>query len=157
MSSAHKLKKEIQTVPLTDTLNRLLANAIDFRMLAKQAHWNARGENFIALHEMFDKISTDVDEYADKVAERVAQLGGTARGDLQTVSCQSSLFDYPLDMHDGREYLKLLDAALSILAETSRQAISRAVAVDDAVTADILTGVTRGLDKIHWYIRSHIV
>jgi starvation-inducible DNA-binding protein len=137
-------------------LNQLLANAIDFRLSAKQAHWNVRGSNFIALHELFDKVSEEVDEYADLLAERAVQLGGTAQGDLQTVSCQSSLSIYPEDIHAGPEHIRALGANIGLLAADMREAINAATDAHDMVTADILTEITRGLDKLHWMIRSHL-
>ncbi len=38
-------------------LNDRLAYAIDLQSQIKQAHWNVKGPNFIALHELFDKLS----------------------------------------------------------------------------------------------------
>jgi starvation-inducible DNA-binding protein len=156
MSSTHNLQERAQTLPITDLLNQLLADTIDFRLSAKQAHWNVRGENFIALHELFDKVSRVADEYADMLAERVAQLDGTALGDLQTVSCRSNLTVYPTDIHTGREHIEALGFFLGLLADACRQAINDAIVAHDMVTADLLTEITRGLDKLHWYIKSHI-
>ena len=51
-------------------LNRNLASAIDLERQAKQAHWNVKGPNFIALHELFDKINEEVEDYVDDIAER---------------------------------------------------------------------------------------
>jgi starvation-inducible DNA-binding protein len=61
-------------------LNDRLADAIDLQSQVKQAHWNVKGPNFIALHELFDKISDVVLEQIDEIAERVTSLGGTAEG-----------------------------------------------------------------------------
>ncbi len=35
-------------------LNQQLADATDLACQAKQAHWNVKGPNFVALHELFD-------------------------------------------------------------------------------------------------------
>src|SRR5262245_41166060 len=61
-------------------LNARLADCTDLRTQAKQAHWNVKGPNFIALHELFDKINEEVGDYVDEIAERAVQLGGVAEG-----------------------------------------------------------------------------
>ena len=56
-------------------LNDRLADAIDLQSQVKQAHWNVKGPQFIALHELFDKISDAVLEHIDEIAERVGARG----------------------------------------------------------------------------------
>src|SRR3989440_12484653 len=65
---------------VSDLLNNRLAEAIDLQTQVKQAHWNVKGPQFIALHKLFDEINDAVVEYVDLLAERGVQLGGTARG-----------------------------------------------------------------------------
>jgi len=156
MPFVRKLKEKTQSDVMIALLNKLLANAIDFKLSAKQAHWNVKGENFAALHELFDKTSSEADEYADMLAERAVQLGGTAQGTLQVVSGQSALSGYPVDIHDGQDHVKALTGGISMLADAHRQAINAAMDAGDMVTADLFTEITRGLDKLHWFIRSHI-
>src|SRR3989454_4321754 len=56
---------------VSDLLNERLADAIDLQTQAKQAHWNVKGPQFIALHKLFDEIDEAVEEYVDLLAERV--------------------------------------------------------------------------------------
>jgi starvation-inducible DNA-binding protein len=64
-------------------LNARLADSVDLMHQAKQAHWNVKGENFIALHKLFDEIVDSAEEYMDLIAERAVQLGGIAEGTIR--------------------------------------------------------------------------
>src|SRR5271166_3661858 len=85
-----------------DLLNARLADCIDLQTHTKQAHWNVKGPHFIGLHELFDKINEQVEDYVDDIAERAVQLGGVAEGTARTVAKRSSLAEYPVNAVDGR-------------------------------------------------------
>src|SRR5438034_8770742 len=59
---------------VSDLLNNRLAEAIDLQTQVKQAHWNVKGPQFIALHKLFDEINDAVVEYVDLLAERVVEF-----------------------------------------------------------------------------------
>ena len=87
---------EATRVKTVELLNARLADCKDLQTQTKQAHWNVKGPNFIALHELFDKINEDVEDYVDDIAERAVQLGGVAEGTARMVAKRSSLAEYPL-------------------------------------------------------------
>src|SRR6266568_151409 len=47
-------------------LNQRLADVIDLGLQAKQAHWNVKGPHFIGLHELFDKLAKELEEFTDE-------------------------------------------------------------------------------------------
>src|SRR2546425_6460404 len=51
---------------VSDLLNNRLAEAIDLQTQAKQAHWNVKGPQFIALHKLFDEINEAVVERSEE-------------------------------------------------------------------------------------------
>ena len=81
-----------------DMLNQSLADILDLGLQAKQAHWNVKGPHFMGLHELFDKVAEELEEFTDEIAERAVELGGVALGTVQTVAKTSRLPAYPLDL-----------------------------------------------------------
>ena len=138
-----------------DLLNQHLADAIDLRLQAKQGHWNVKGPNFIALHELFDEVEEEIAEFVDEIAERVVQLDGVALGTAKVVAQQSRLSEYPLEIISGREHIQVFSGALAKFGKSVRAAIGLAVECNDADTADLFTQVSRGIDKLLWKVEAH--
>ena len=138
-----------------EILQQGLVDAIDLAAQTKQAHWTVSGPNFIALHELFDQLHTDVDGFSDLLAERIAILGGQPHGTIQSVERQSQLETYPTDIKAQAEHIEHLGSAFAKFGKALREAIGKASEIGDEVTADILTEVTRGIDKALWFIETH--
>jgi len=138
-----------------DLLNARLADAIDLALLTKQAHWNLKGPEFIAIHEMIDTFRTDIDGHVDTMAERVVQLGGTALGTTQVVAKTTTLAPYPTNIYKIRDHLHALIERYGQVANATRKAIDQADDAGDKDTADIFTEVSRALDKALWFLEAH--
>jgi starvation-inducible DNA-binding protein len=136
-------------------LNNRLADAIDLAAQAKQAHWNVKGPQFIALHKLFDEIHEAVTGYVDLIAERVVQLGGIAEGGVRMVAERSELMDYPRAIVDGMEHVDALAGALAAFGTRMRRAIDETADLADSNSADICTEISRGIDKWLWFVEAH--
>jgi starvation-inducible DNA-binding protein len=136
-------------------LNARVADTIDLALIIKQAHWNLKGPQFIAIHEMLDEFRTQVDLWVDTMAERVVQLGGTALGTSQVVGKASSVAPYPTDIYAIKDHLAALIERFGKVANTIRANIDEADEAGDPDTADIFTEVSRGLDKQLWFLEAH--
>jgi starvation-inducible DNA-binding protein len=140
---------------IADLLNMRLADCIDLQTQCKQAHWNVKGPSFIGLHKLFDDINTDVEEYVDLLAERVVQLGGVAEGTARCAAERSTLSEYPMDISSGQEHVDALSSALASFGAMCRKGIEELDELGDADGADILTEVSRGIDKWLWFVEAH--
>ncbi len=141
---------------LIGLLNQRLADAADLRSQAKQAHWNVKGMNFIALHELFDRVAADLEPIVDDIAERVTTLGGVANGTVRVAAQTSTLAEYPLEITDGADHVDALSNVLADFGKKVRADIDAADGLGDAGTADLLTGVSRTVDKLLWFVEAHI-
>lgn len=129
---------------------------IDLSLATKQAHWNLKGSHFIGVHLMLDGIRDGLDEHVDIIAERVAQLGGTALGTTQNVAESSTLKPYPTDIYAVRDHLHALIERFAEAANLMRKSITESDDAGDADTADIFTAASRTLDKNLWFLEAHI-
>jgi starvation-inducible DNA-binding protein len=141
---------------VVELLNARLADAIDLQTQTKQAHWNVKGPNFIALHELFDKVNEDVEDYVDEIAERAVQLGGVAEGTARMASTRSSLSEYPAKTVEGKSHVEALSSALAAFGKSARKAIEAANDLGDLDTADVFTEISRGVDKWLWFVEAHL-
>jgi len=142
--------------PVVNLLNSRLADAIDLGTQAKQAHWNVKGPNFIALHELFDEIAEHIEDHVDTLAERITALGGTAHGTIAAVSRTSTLAAYPDDITDGIQHVDALSRAVADFGAKVRKAIDESARAGDADTSDLFTGMSREIDKDLWFLEAHL-
>jgi len=136
-------------------MNHRLADCIDLQSQCKQAHWNVKGPQFIALHKLFDEIYEAVGEYVDLIAERVVQLGGIAEGTTRVAAQRSSLSEYPLVISSGEEHVAALSDVLAEFSGKARAAIDELEELEDPDSMDILTEVSRGVDQWLWFVEAH--
>lgn len=137
---------------MCELLNARLADGIDLRLAVKQAHWNLRGSGYIGVHELLDEVSSRLGEATDTMAERVAIMGGFARGTTQVVAERSKLEPYPVEMTDIQAHIAALVARFKGYGEALREGIDAAGEAGDEDTADLLTEVSRQIDKDAWFI-----
>ena len=157
-SSLHPTKNPLPLAsrePLVALLNSRLASAIDLQLQAKHAHWNVKGPNFIALHELFDKVYETAAEAVDELAERAVQLGGNAQGTLAGVARETKLRAYPAAISAGADHVEALGHALSAFGTQVREAIELAEEYGDPATADMLTGMAESVEKQLWFVEAH--
>lgn len=146
-------KVRARVIPL---LNQHLADTTDLFTQVKTSHWNVKGPHFIALHLLFDTLAGELVAQADTIAERITALGGVATGTLRQGAKASRLPDLPIGTFDGLSLVRALTARYGALTTATRAAIDTATSLGDSGTADLLTGISRDLDKSLWFLEAHL-
>ena len=139
---------------LVEILNQQLANISDLQSQTKQAHWNVRGPEFYQLHKLFDDLAEPLGEHIDTIAERAVTLGGFAMGTVRCAANSSELDEFPLEP-GAMEYARELAKRYASCANSVRAAIGVSQNLDDADTADLLTDLSRHLDKSLYFLEAH--
>jgi starvation-inducible DNA-binding protein len=137
-------------------LNQTLACTVDLRSHVKQAGWNVRGPDFAPLQALFATMASELDAYADLVAERIAVLGGIARGTAPTAAMPSRVAASPDARVDGQAQVGALAERFAPYARAMRGSIALAADVEDADTAAVYTDLSRGVDKQLWVLEAHL-
>ncbi|MBK8138745.1 MAG: DNA starvation/stationary phase protection protein Dps [Chloroflexi bacterium] len=138
-------------------LNQAIADLSDLHSQLKQAHWNLKGMEFIALHELFDTLAGEVSAHVDEIAERLTALGGFAFGTVRMAAAHSKLPEMDVELTSGPEYVKALADRYGLVANSTRKAIDTTDEAGDANTADLFTGISRDLDKRLWFLEAHLI
>ncbi|WP_330204071.1 DNA starvation/stationary phase protection protein Dps [Cyanobacterium sp. Dongsha4] len=141
---------------VVEILNLTLATTLDLKTQTKQAHWNVKGNDFFQLHELFDEMAGELEEYVDMVAERVTALAGVALGTARVASQTSLLQEYPLEITAGLDHVSALADRYATYAAHVREAISKTDDLGDADTADLYTEISRTIDKRLWFLEAHL-
>jgi starvation-inducible DNA-binding protein len=145
------LKARTQVIAV---LNQALADLGDLYSQTKQAHWNVRGKNFYSLHKLFDDAADSAEAHWDDVAERAVQLGGYARGTVRMAAGASQLPEWPEGLEDETAFVSAVTERFALTANSIRAGIQTCAEVGDADSADLLTEISRELDKSLWQLEA---
>ncbi len=141
---------------LASELNRTLATTLDLYTQIKQAHWNIKGPQFFARHELFDKLADRMRGFTDDVAERVSTLGTYADGTARLAAKNSVLPEYDLDAVDGKRHIEALVAQYSRLTGLVREQVGIAQKLGEPATEDLWTELLRESEMDMWFLESHL-
>jgi starvation-inducible DNA-binding protein len=141
---------------LIEILNQQLADTTDLFTQLKHAHWNVKGSDFYQLHLLFDQLAECPLEWSDLIAERVAMLGGYAKGTARMAAANSRLDEFPTDAIAGMEAVQALVAAYGKYCASTREAIRKSDELGDPTTADLFTEISRDADKNRWFLEAHL-
>lgn len=142
---------------VVEVLSKTLSTTLDLKTQTKQAHWNVKGMDFLQLHELFDEMASELEEFVDMVAERITALGGTALGTARIAAAESALPEYPFDAVDGIDHVTALADRYAIYGAHVREAIDTTGNAGDADTADLYTEISRAIDKRLWFLEAHLI
>jgi starvation-inducible DNA-binding protein len=132
---------------IIDLCNARLADAVDLQLQCKYAQWNVKSPDFVALHGFFNQVHEDVGHYADRIADRTVQLGGMTNFTEHVVPTWAHLAEYNAENAGERAFVQTLASALASFGMIADQTRDRCNELDDGVTAEMFTEISRGVGE----------
>lgn len=134
-------------------LGKLLADTHALYLKTHGYHWNVRGPQFPALHQLFEQQYKELWGSLDELAERIRALGALAPQGYTTLANLTGVKDG--DPHWGaQEMLRDLLKDHEQAAGTVKAAIGKAEQAGDAATVDLLNDRLAAHEKHAWMLRA---
>lgn len=139
-----------------EVANRKLAASLDMYSQAKFAHWNVKGMNFYQLHLVFDDVAKTIFKQIDKIAERITQLGGVAKGTVRMSAEFSPIGAYNIQALSGPEHLTALANSLGTYCKELREASKKIDDLGDEPTSDFFKQLVVESEEELYFLESHL-
>lgn len=158
MTNTHTVPATATTAEAASATAQFLAPVVlGLQALAvngKQAHWNVRGSNFIAIHELLDTLVTNAQAGADEAAERIVALGLPVDARVGTIAEKTST-KVPAGFTQWEDMIRDVIADMdTVIAET--QAAIEGLDELDLTSQDIAIGIQSQLEKDRWFLFAHL-
>ncbi|MBD3941475.1 DNA starvation/stationary phase protection protein [Microbacterium sp. NEAU-LLC] len=120
----------------------------------KQAHWNVRGANFIAIHELLDSVVANAQAGADQAAERIVALGLPVDARVGTVAAKATTA-VPAGFTQWDALIRNVIADMDVVIRDVQEAID-GLDEFDLTSQDIAIGIKESLEKDRWFLFAHL-
>jgi len=121
----------------------------------KQAHWNVRGANFIAIHELLDSVVDHAQGFADLAAERIVALGLPIDARLGTVAEKTNPTAVPAGFTQWQDEITAVVADMDAVIADVQAAID-GLDESDLTSQDVAIAIKAGLEKDRWFLSAHL-
>lgn len=131
---------------------KLLRN---LELLAQQAHWNVKGDNFYQLHLMFERIYNLLHEFVDRYAEDMRSLFILVPNSPKFLAdCDMQFPDKP--DQTPKKYLELVHAGNRMLAECLKDCMEMCTKLGKHGIANMLQDAIEATGTIYYLVESQL-
>lgn len=147
-----KKRKEVSLV-----LNIILSTESMLYVKTRKAHWNAKGNNFMELHKLFEQQYNTIETGADEIAERIAKLECPISATMKEFIKLSFIKESPGELDSGKEMLKnLFEDHEKIIREIRSYITYLGKQNHDVGTIDFLTQLMLKHETMAWVLRRYL-
>ncbi|CAN7183718.1 DNA starvation/stationary phase protection protein [Paenibacillus sp. LjRoot153] len=142
--------------PLTDMLDKQVANFSVLYMKLHNYHWYVKGEQFFTLHIKFEELYTEATLHLDTIAERMLSLRAIPTATLKEHLHLASINEAKKTENDGNLMVEQLVDDFTLLCSELTEGIQLAEDQKDQPTADMLITIRSSLEKHSWMLAAYL-
>lgn len=151
----HDLKK--QSGELQRLLNEQLANLAVAYVKLHHFHWYVKGMHFQVMHEKFEELYNAVTQMMDELAERMLAIGLRPASTMKDYLSLTKLHEGGAGDESAEQMLQMVSSDFKQMIQVLQLAVAHAEEKEnDAVTADLLNGHIKTLQKQVWMLNASI-
>lgn len=139
--------------PVTEMLNKQVANWSVLYIKLHHYHWYVQGPNFFTLHAKFEELYNEAAQYVDELAERLLAVGGKPVSTMKSCIEQASIKE-AAGGESAEQMVQQIVSDFTTLASELKAGITAAEAADDEATGDMFLGMTESLQKHIWMLQA---
>lgn len=138
-------------------VNELVANQGVLFVKLHQYHWFVQGPHFFTLHEKFEELYNESNEYYDAFAERLIAIGEKPYATLKEYLEHASIKEEPYHTKlSAEEMVSNLVADFRTIKAIAAEGIEAAGDSGDAATEDMLIGYVDSIDTHVWMLQAYL-
>ncbi|RXT09102.1 Dps family protein [Ammoniphilus sp. CFH 90114] len=139
--------------PLTQVLNKQIANWSVLYIKLHNYHWYVKGPQFFTLHAKFEEFYTEASLHIDELAERLLALGGQPVATMKNILALSSVQEASGEETAEKMVESIIEDFTQLLGEL-KEGMGIADEENDETTGDMLLAIFSSLEKHVWMLRA---
>lgn len=142
---------------VSTVVNQLVANQGVLFGKLNQYHWFVQGPHFFTLHEKFEELYNESNEYLDAFAERLLAKGDKPYSTLGEYLEHAAISEKKYDEKmSAEEMVRQLIDDYRTIKNIVLEGVELAGTENDAVTEDLLIGYKDSIDQTVWMLEAYL-
>lgn len=134
-------------------LKKNLSNYYKLYFKIQSYHWNVKGQNFLEMHNFFQKLYTEFVIMIDDLAEKIVMIDGKINLYLEDIVKFSDISN-PKQNISAKEMIDDIERDYNFLIQKVNEVIKKFS--EQKSTEDLMIQHLSTLEKSHWMIKNYI-
>lgn len=141
---------------IVQTLKQIQADSAVFYIKLHNYHWNVKGADFHPVHSALESMYDEITEQMDEVAERVIQIGEKPFVTLKDMLAASKIKEDKGTSFDSKTILKFVLPDYEYFLKSFRELSDLAGDANDKATVALADEKVAALEKAIWMLKAQL-